>query len=80
MARKSKYGSSYGNRYKKKRRSYHRDPLLFVSARVNERRASRMHKVGAITMLLVALAGVIWLAVTGMKATGSVLFLSLIHI
>ncbi len=76
-------GTSTGRKSKKsarnqyvRRRPTDRDPILMVSARVQERRADRMHKIGAVALLVVALAGAVWAMIAGVRSLGGYLFKS----
>lgn len=59
-----------GNR----RRGGPRDPLLMVNARGSDRGRDRAHKIGALVLLLVVLAGSVWAAVSGAGMLGEWLF------
>jgi cell division protein FtsQ len=59
-----------GNR----RRSPNRTQILMVNARVNEQRRARNHKIGAIVLTLIALAGLGWATVSGASWMGTVLY------
>lgn len=67
--------SGSGRRKKRnRRRAPVNQPLLTVQARISDQKKARMHKWGAILALLVALAGIGWVAKTGYEYLGRVLF------
>ncbi len=57
-----------------RRRGSSRDQLLMVSARASDKGRDRVHKIGAIVLLLVAVAGSVWAAVSGAHRLGEWLF------
>ena len=63
-----------------KRRKYNRranvgrQPILLVNARLGEHRRDRMSRAGAITMMVIAIAGAIWVFMLGARYLGEKLF------
>lgn len=57
-----------------RRRGSPRDPILMVNARASGKSRDRVHKIGAIVVLLVAAAGTVWAAVSGAGLLGEWLF------
>ncbi len=67
--------SGAGRRKKRnRRRAPVNQPLLTVQARIADQKKARMHKWSAILALLIALAGIGWVAKTGYDYFGRVLF------
>lgn len=55
-------------------RKVRRETSLQVSARGNGKGRDRMHKIGALLLLMTALAGTVWAAVSGIHRAGEYLF------
>ncbi len=51
-----------------------RQPILLVNARLGEHRRDRMSRAGAITMMVIAVAGAIWVFMLGARYLGEKLF------
>ena len=66
-----KYSTSglFGNRRENRRNS-----ILMVSARMSDQRKERAHRVGAILLVTVVLAGIVWVVLLGAKLIGQSLF------
>ena len=66
-----KYSSSglFGNRRENRRNS-----ILMVSARMSDQRKERAHRIGAILLVTVVLAGIVWVVLLGSKIIGQTLF------
>jgi cell division protein FtsQ len=56
------------------RRENRRNSILMVSARMSDQRKERVHRLGAILLVTVALAGVVWAVLLGAKIVGQALF------
>jgi cell division protein FtsQ len=56
------------------RRENRRNSILMVSARMSDQRKERAHRVGAILLVTVVLAGIVWVALLGAKIIGQALF------
>lgn len=67
---------SSGSRRRKynRRISADRQPILLVNARLSEHRRDRMSRAGAITMMVIAIAGAIWVFMLGARYLGEKLF------
>lgn len=57
-----------------RRRQNVRETLLLVNARAGERRRDAMHRLGAIVLVLVVLAGTVWVTLAGARLAGRALF------
>ena len=56
------------------RRENRRNSILLVSARLSDQRRERAHRVGAILLVTVVIAGTIWMTLLGTKLIGQSLF------
>jgi len=56
------------------RRENRRNSILMVSARLSDQRRERAHRVGAILLVTVVIAGAIWMTLLGTKLIGQSLF------
>jgi cell division protein FtsQ len=56
------------------RRENRRNSILMVSARMSDQRKERAHRVGAILLVTVVLAGIVWVVLLGAKLIGQTLF------
>ena len=56
------------------RRENRRNTILSVSARLSDQRKERAHRVGAILLATVVLAGMVWMVLLGSKVIGQTLF------
>lgn len=56
------------------RRENQRNTILSVSARMSDQRKERAHRVGAILLVTVVLAGLVWVVLLGAKIIGQSLF------
>ena len=56
------------------RRENRRNSILMVSARLSDQRKERAHRVGAVLLVTVVLAGIVWVVLLGTKIIGQALF------
>ena len=56
------------------RRENRRNSILMVSARLSDQRKDRAHRIGAVLLVTVALAGIVWVVLLGAKIIGQTLF------
>jgi len=64
----------YVRRPPQNKRRPSRDQLLMVNARMGEQRRARIHKIGGITLGLIALVGTLWAVMVGVKQLTRLLF------